>query len=92
MDEFTRDLAHGQAGLGKIEAAMSGNLGAAAEYAAIEEATGEPQRRARPALSWTDRPLARPGADRPLIPYRTQGRLLALVAVVLVVLALIWIT
>jgi hypothetical protein len=44
MDEITRALAHGQAGLDKINAGMSGDLGAAAEYAAIEDATAEPGR------------------------------------------------
>jgi len=76
MDDLTRALAHGEAGLNKISAGMSGDLGASAAWAAIEDATA-------------DQPQQMRQRDVPMLPLRYQLRIIAIAAVVLLVLILI---
>jgi len=74
MDDLTRALASGEAGLGKIEAGMRGDLGQSAQYAAIEELLSQPQ---------PQRPAYRPAAR---IPWRVQAVAVALAVLVLLIM------
>jgi hypothetical protein len=90
MDELSRALLHGTAGLDAAEDAMSGNLGAALREQAISEWAGQPEpehpayraRRGRTA-TWGPSESSRP----PEITRRSQ--VLAFVVIGLVILILI---
>jgi hypothetical protein len=92
MDELSRALLHGTAGLDAAEDAMSGNLGAALREQAISEWAGQPEPE-RPAYrarqSYRAGPaMARSGSSRP--PEITRrSQVLAFVVIGLVILILI---